>query len=798
MTSAPRTTRSRLPTLVAICRPLGGMPKLLLWALTLAWILVGNSSICYGQWIEKEDLVGPLVDGEPFDLIYLNQDGENAILKVLPARDPVPNPIPSRGMLVFEYADESEDLLQVPYSSVASYRTFNELLIEEAIRWLAEDDYAKAFRNLLYVYDHGGKNDPQLVQSLRSCLFKDGTENFRVGQYELALSIFADIYRRDPNFKVPGINKDLIEIIRLCYDGIIQEQFDNAAYVRVQKTLTAIEERYGDEARPLVEKWSAAFEARADKLMQQAGQYAANGAGRQAHLASRQAEQMAPGRESVKQLQEELLKQFPLIVVGVSQNGGDADVRRIDHWGSRRVGRLTKRTIVEMDGLSDEGGKYRFLNGELYRADEIGLQYVFELDQEPTAFGTPISSAFQIASRLLDAADPDSPAFDISWARVIDTVAIDSESKVTITLRTPYVRPEALLNFTYNGDPISDQNGIYLATQTEAEITTFELNPLYPREPDSQHPVVIEQLFGSASAAVDQLINGSIDVVDRVPIADIKRLKKAPGIVVRPYLLPTVHMLVPKIRGELHDSLDFRAGLSHAIDRERILENVICDGEDISGCEVITGPFPVGTEENDLISYGYDLTVRSPIFNAKLGMVLIELACRPTKKRSSRLKPPPLVIAHPKSSTALQGAQAIARMWSEIGLAASTRELAADETVPADDEWDFLYLEATVEEPLADAATLFGQNGIATEISAPAEQTLRGLADSESWRSACSALRRLHRQVAVDLSVIPLWQIKEHYAYRNTVRRIGRGLIHLYQNVHRWQIDNYGTDEQDE
>ena len=111
------------------------------------------------------------------------------------------------------------------------------------------------------------------------------------------------------------------------------------------------------------------------------------------------------------------------------------------------------------------------------------------------------------------------------------------------------------------------------------------------------------------------------------------------------------------------------------------------------------------------------------------------------------------------------------------------------ESVPSEEDWDFLYREVCIEEPLADASRLIGVHGFAKDVSAPIEQTLRILNYSRSWQTACSALRRLHRQVRVDLSVIPLWQVTEHYAYRSTVRNIGRDIIHLYQNVDRWMID---------
>ena len=767
--------------------------------LLIGWFAVSVTSDCRAQWIEPSDLVSPLVDGEPFDLIKLNADGGNALIKIIPQLEPPGKPLPGTGTLIFEYADSSEDLLQVPYSSVEYYKTFNELLIEEANAWLEGSEYPKAFRNLLYVYDHGGKNDSKLVQSLRSCLFLDGADNFKEGRFELALSIYEDIYRRDPKFVVAGFNSTLIDIIMRCYDGMIQKQFDAADFANVQRKLESVREKYGDLAAALSEKWSAAFLAKGDELMQQSRQFASQGKGREAHLASRQAEQMTPGREEVKKLQEEILRQFPLIVVGVSQSGAGGDPRRIEHWGSRRTGRLNQRTLVELTGLSDEGGKYHFLNGDLYRADEFGLKYIFELEPDATGFGVPPTSAFEVSTRLLATANPKSPEFDIALGKIIDTISIEGENQVAVTLNTPYVRPEALMNITYQSaasECAAVQNGKYVQTQIQDELTTFELNPNYQPVEGRQHPVIIEQLYRSASEAVDELIKGNIDVVDRIPPADLKRAKQTRGIVVRPYVLPTVHMLIPKIRGDLKDDLNFRNGLSTAINRQMLVEDVICDGQVISGCEEISGPFPIGTEDNDQIAYGYDLKVRSLPFNEKLAMVLIELSLRPNHNRKEKIDAPSLVIAHPQSSSAKLGASAIARMWTDVGVATGTRELPPGESVPTDEQWDFLYLEITIEEPLSNAARIVGQTGFAKDVSATVEQTIRNLSYSQNWRATCESLRRLHRQVSVDLSVIPLWQITEHFAYRNTVRGIGRDLIHLYQNVERWQIDTYGTDEE--
>lgn len=773
------------------------------------WLVVALGWLCFvalpctatqAQWIEKQDLKGPYADSEPFDVLFLNKDGENAILKIKPLGDELPpTPLPDRGTLIFDLLTDDEDRFEVPYTSIKEIQTFNQLLVEEANQWIDDGKYAEAFRNLFHVYNNGGKDDPKMVASMMSCLFLDGKENFEGGEFELALSIYEDIYEKDPTFRVDGFDEPLINIVISCHNGMIKKRFEVEDYVGVRKQLDSVVEKYGDTASQLKDEWTRSFLQRSDDLMVKAKEFADQGKGREAHLAAKQADQMSPDRAEVLALQENLLLQFPLIVVGVSQESADADPNRIEHWGSRRVGRLTQRTIIENTGLTDEGGKFEFLNGTIFPVDDIGLKYVMEINDNPPGFAVPPINAFQLSMRLDSYADENSPNHKIAWAKILHSVEIVDENRVLFTLRTPFVRPEALLKLTY-ADPdengLPDQNGFYLMTGENQDIKTFEINPRYPRRPERQHPVIVEQVFSSASMAVDQLISGNIDVIDRAPIADLERLRSAEGVKIRAYILPTVHMLVPKIRGEPGKDPNFRNGLSHAIDRRLLVNNVICGGEPVDGCEPISGPFPIGTEENDQISYGYDLKVRPLAFNSQMGMVMVNLALRARPPvRPDPLPSPKLVIAHPQSSSAAEASAAIARMWSSIGVETTIRELKPGESTPPDEQWDFLYLEVTMEEPLVDIPNIIGSGGIAEKVSAPIEQTMRNLSYSQSWQSACSDLRRLHRQIAIDLSVIPLWQVKEHFAYRNTVREIGRDLIHLYQNVDRWKIDLTAEEE---
>ena len=274
------------------------------------------------QWIEMQDISRPLVENEPFDLMFLQTEG--VILKIVPLREPPGDPIPTSGNLVFEYFAESEGLLTVPFSEVSKYKTFKQLLVDEAEAWMSADQYGLAFRNLLWVYDHGGTSDTKVVKLLRTCLFQDGANAYQQGNYELALSIFEDIYQRDPGFQPPGINQSLIDVVMSCYDKLIGKSFDTENYSTVNATLEAVEKNYPDDFEPIAKRWRQQFLDKSDELIAQSKQFSAAGKGREAHMAIRQAAQVTPGRAEIEQQNEEVLNRHPLIVIGVEQPASDA------------------------------------------------------------------------------------------------------------------------------------------------------------------------------------------------------------------------------------------------------------------------------------------------------------------------------------------------------------------------------------------------------------------------------------------------------------------------------------------
>ena len=460
---------------------LRSFPKVLAILVGIALLVSCNQA--NAQWLKngKSELPAPLVDSDPFDLIILNDRGEDAILKVQPLGKRMPKfPLKVGGSVVFTFVADFDETLEVPNNSIKEIQTFNQLLLEESDKLVRAEKYREAFRTLLYLYDNGGENDDSLVKTMRRCMFLDATDSFENKDFERSLSTYEDIYASDPGFKVPNFDEDLIDIILLCYDGIIKKKFDAGEYSTVRKNVEAVSAKYPEAAEALTKRWNQVFLERSDELLAEAKQFADQDKGRLAHQYSRLADQMVPNRPEVLDYQAELLKKFPLVIVGVSQPGADNDPSRIDHWGSRRVGRLIKRRVLELASLSDEGGQYEFPNGVLMRSDDVGMRYTFEIDQQ-TKFGVPPLNAFQLSSRLISRAQADSPNYSSGWAKVVDRVFVEGEDKVSFTLKSPFVRPEALLAMTYQ-DYKTDADaagkatfdGPYTMANQNGNITTFE------------------------------------------------------------------------------------------------------------------------------------------------------------------------------------------------------------------------------------------------------------------------------------------------------------------------------------
>lgn len=768
---------------------------------TLYMMLLCFANPLIGQ--DNNPLDIPIIEQEPFDLIELDALNDNVVIKILPLDKPPSNPLPRNGILIFEAPELSDEKLQVPFQNVVRYRTYLQLVKEEADEHIRNKKYGQAFRNLIYVYDNGGRNSAKIRNDIQQLLFRDGVNNYLSGNYELALTIFQDVYDRDPNFNVPDISKSPIDLILDSRDKNIEAKFAARSYHQVRAAIEELKLQFETESAKIVEKWEKRLVDRSDTMMNQARQIAASGDGKLAHLTARRANSVLPGRPEALQLFQEILNQYPIVFVGVSDWTTLGNPLELAHWASRRVGRLTQRSVFEFKGPGDDGGRYDFSNGTFEQLDDDGFLFRFSIKPDDKRLATPGINAYELSQQLIARGSVGHPDYDVPFAKIVDTLEIEDENNIVIRLKKAFVRPEALFLFLYpNSDDANRMNGAYALTEKNEEVMVFDRNTKYDALPDAQHPQIIEWRFPSASAAVDALVAGEIDVVDRIPLSDLNRLQENAEVKVGSYIVPTVHMLVPNSRNEFIADRTFRNGLKQGINRDLILREVICGGKEISGCEVISGPFPIGTEENDQVSYGYNISVTPQPFNDQLGMVLSRVVLETRisylirkGEESPQVEFPTIVLAYAEDEIAEAACTNIQQMWEAMGLPVVLRKLEDGQVVPTDEEWDFLYYQVSMEEPLTNADLLFGREGVVSSVSAPVEQNMQRLGFSDSWRVAGKTLRRLHRQVVNDVTVIPLWQLKEHFAYRDNLSGMRRNPVHLYESVLNWRIEPTSVEE---
>ncbi len=112
------------------------------------------------------------------------------------------------------------------------------------------------------------------------------------------------------------------------------------------------------------------------------------------------------------------------------------------------------------------------------------------------------------------------------------------------------------------------------------------------------------------------------------------------------------------------------------------------------------------------------------------------------------------------------------------------------ERVP--DDVDLLYVELATWEPVVDANRLFGEGGMVADSGPYMMLALRQLDQAAEWDQVRECLHRIHRIAYDDMTVIPLWQLVEHFGYRKSLRgvvapRNNKGPVSLYQNIEQWR-----------
>jgi ABC-type transport system substrate-binding protein/tetratricopeptide (TPR) repeat protein len=790
-----------------------------------------------GQGGAKADVPSRLVDRDPFDRLVLDGANQNAVIEVFPIPEmrggaKLDRTRPLRVRLI----SRPTQLYELNWSAVARIETHEEILVAEAEKLTTEKRFEEAFEYLDAIHRRDPKY-PGLRKAVEVYLYLNAGHYFGKERYPEALSLLEELFRLNPSYKHANQTADLASAIARLIDQIMTRYMAKEDYVNARNMLIRVTNTYGDKQQATVEKWTKQLSDMAAGYRDKARQLAKDQRYREALPELANMTRVWPRVEGGEALVKEISERYPLVVVGVQQRAIRRDAELMDDWAARRTGRLVRRRLCEFVGKGPEGGRYESPLGNLEFSDD-GRQITFSLRAIENADELTVNG-YSIARRLAALADPNDPGYSPAWGSIVAGIAVQDVNQVRIDLRRPHALPPSLLQTTLDGpardstaaagavgqgasgqvasgqvktangpaangaglpSPDSISAGPYVPAEQTAVENRFLANRQYAFYQARQPKELVEKLIEKPDRAINALKRGEIDIYDRIFPADVYRLRNDSSIALGQYAVPTLHVLVPNYAKPYPANKIFRRALLYALNREGILRSELLGGGSLPGCAAISGPFPAGTGASDPLAYGYDERIGPRAYDPRLGLTLVKLAATELANQAKKANQPEpkletIVIGYPPTEVARIAIQAIGMQLEVIKLKVELRELPPDKLSDQDGGCDFVYRELAVNEPLADAPKLLGVKGLFSESSPYVGLALRRLEATGNWQDASLALKDLHRITYDDVTVLPLWQLAEYYAYRKWLRGVGDQIVTLYQNVENWQIaPRIGTD----
>lgn len=735
------------------------------------------------------------VDRPPFDQILLDEANKNTILNVEPLELPQRKmPAQPQGSLTIRLIADPTQAFPIQWANVRKVIFFEEVLLAEAKRLSEEKKFDEAFdyyARLLREYP----DTPGLNEAANDFLRRNAVQLYQAKENDRALAVLMSLYERQPN--APGL---LAGVDAIC-GRLIDEELRKKDYAAARAVLDLWNDKFSALNSPTAAQWQERFAAAAQRQVDEARKNFADKKYVAARRSLGRARDIWPDHAQAFELLEEIQQENPSVSIGVFEASPSKPVHRIDDWASLRASRLLNTTITELIAFGSEGGVYKSAYGE-WVPDERGMRLSLKLSKPVAAGSEDGPSADFIARFFLNMADPKRPEYQPDFAAVLAGVSVEGTGIVHLDWKWPHVRPESLFQIPLTKDVVGEQGEVAVESVTpprwavaDSEPGSMAFNALATADgPRPWLRTIVEQTMPDDQTAISALLHGEIDVLDRVPPWQLERLRATSDIRVGSYALPTVHVLLLNPERPLSKEREFRRALCYAIQRDRVVEQVLLGGKEMPGFTVVSGPFPAGMSLSDPLRYGYNNQLEprpfEPRLSAVLGAVAWSKVLDPKGQGNIELPPlPKFVLAHPADPVARVACETIQLQLEKSGINVTLREFTADELQAGKLEYDLRYAELAVWEPVADARGLLGSGGLVGDVASPYLQAaLRELDDATNWKDVRAKLAEIHDVVHHDLPLVPLWQTVNYFAYRTAVRGIGESPITLYQNVEQWRV----------
>lgn len=730
-----------------------------------------------------------LPNAEPYDIVVLKTGGDEGRLEVYPIELParrVPNPPPA-GAFTARTLDNPGEPLSINWAAVERIEFFEQRLLNEAARLTRRREFPLAFDHLARL-DRDYPTWPGLDGAFASYLRADALARFRDRDYDHALAILHSLYDRSPDAR--GVR----QAVDAVGGEILKAAWEANDFRAVGATLAALRDRFPKLDLKTVPSWEKRLDERAAAAIERAERALAEGDFRQARVAANEAIGLTPGAEAPTALLERIERRNPTVRIAVIQSGEGAPSVRLDTPIARRLSRLTGGVLARLDDYAPTGGVYSSALGEVL-SDDSKRAVRLRLTPEAADGGR---GTYLVARALLHAAEERTPELHALAERAAQ-VAVERPNEITVALSRPHARPEALLK-----GPMPESL-LELAPQSWKVADASDERVVYQRVAEGRGFQVLEETrYASEQAAVDALLRGDVHVLANLPPWRVVAMRRARGVSIGEYRLPTLHCLLMSAETPLRRSREARRALCYGLSRERFVKDVLLGGEPAPGFQTLSAALPAGRSLGDPLRYGYNDGLVPRPFQPRLAALLSALGRRQLAKEAEESAdnesgetaaagdPPPLVLLHPPTPVARLACRSIEAQLDALGVEVKRVEAAEREIATDPIPHDLRYAEVRVGEPMVDAWRLFGPEGLAGDCSATLLAALEQLDRATNGKEVGDALQEAHEVLAGDLPMAPLWQTVDYYAFRTDLAGLPQETVDLYQTLNAWRYETRG------
>jgi peptide/nickel transport system substrate-binding protein len=676
---------------------------------------------------------------------------------------------------------------QLKRSSLKTIEYFEDMLLAEADRLVLTRDFSRAFECCLRVKNRNPAW-PGLDDHVNRVLFAEGRRALVDGDDERGLRLLRELLGRQRDY--PG----LLDQIADAYGKRIERALRMGLYLRGRRVLHELEEVTGELAA--VKALRSLFVARATERVKQ-GESAAPPERLDALTDALRIWPKLPGAE------EQYVRTFrevPTLDVGVTDVGSP-----LGPWvhsrADARVSRLLYRPVLATDDQEARQGKRPGQLAAAVETTDLNSRWLIRLRPGPPwSDGTRPVSASDVAQSLIERSDPHSPSYEARWADLLDRVEVRDETRVELRLRHAPLKaggwllgPVGPAHAGIDGrialsarERVLVTDGIYTCFRSDAD--GLELRS---REGSGEAAPRIRRVreipMPRGLTAVTALRRGDVTLIDHVPPDQMASLAEAPEIQVGRYTRPVVHAIALDGRNPVLRSRALRRGLSYAIDRKGLLEDVVLKHPANDEDAPADGPFPKGSFA--------DATGVKPLgFNPALARMLVVAAQKDLGVHSIRL-----TLEYPAIPECRAAVAKLAEAFQLAGVQIQPVEVPEsrlERELRAGRKFDLAYRVLRCDDPIQDAGTLLcpaydappESDPLAASASPRILQLLLELERAGEWPTARGLAIQIDRESRNELAVIPLWQLVDHYAWRSRLRGPGPKADDLYDRLEQWDI----------